>query len=250
VRQQLLDLNELQKIDLTIREMETRRETIPKHLHELEASIGELRGELSQLTTEDEGLGTEVRTLEGTVKAEAEKIRKWERRLADIRNQREYLALSREVEGSKRANRDMEEQILELMGKQEELRARIEGLQDKLAEQDVDCEAERSRVGAEVQGMEEGEASQRARREALLPNIPKALLRKYEGIRKKRLGLGLVPAVDGSCQGCNMRLPPQLYNILQRGDSIEQCPSCQRIVYWEGIIQAEGQEQGTVEVTA
>ncbi|MEZ4269998.1 MAG: C4-type zinc ribbon domain-containing protein [Myxococcota bacterium] len=97
--------------------------------------------------------------------------------------------------------------------------------------------------------------SQKARREALLHKIPAPLLRKYEHIRKKRAELGLTPAADGRCTACNMRLPPQLYNILQRVDTIEQCPSCQRIVFYVGILEeAEnahvGQESTAEDKTA
>ena len=35
------------------------------------------------------------------------------------------------------------------------------------------------------------------------------------------------------CQGCNMNIPPQMYNELQRGISLKYCPSCERIIYWQ-----------------
>ncbi|MBW2734063.1 MAG: hypothetical protein JRH20_16875, partial [Deltaproteobacteria bacterium] len=47
-----------------------------------------------------------------------------------------------------------------------------------------------------------------------------------------RGGIGVVRAAEGACSGCHMRLPPQLYNILQRNETIEQCPNCQRIIYY------------------
>jgi predicted nucleic acid-binding Zn-ribbon protein len=49
-------------------------------------------------------------------------------------------------------------------------------------------------------------------------------------VRKKR-GTGVVPVQNGICKGCNMRLPPQLQNILRSGATIESCPSCQRLIY-------------------
>ena len=110
MRQQLLDLYEVQQIDLKIRDLEKRREAIPQQLAELESSIAVNRNQLKELTEQRDTLVREISTMEGTVAAENDKMRKWERRLNEIRNQREYLALSREVEGTKRANRDAEEQ--------------------------------------------------------------------------------------------------------------------------------------------
>jgi len=56
--------------------------------------------------------------------------------------------------------------------------------------------------------------------------------------------VGLVAVIEGSCSGCNMKLPPQLYNILQRVESVEQCPSCQRIIYWSRIVEDAAAKQG------
>jgi predicted nucleic acid-binding Zn-ribbon protein len=62
--------------------------------------------------------------------------------------------------------------------------------------------------------------------------IRRDVLAKYDAIRRRR-GFAVVPAQRGVCMGCNMALPPQLFNTLQRGESIEYCPSCHRIVYFE-----------------
>ncbi|MBI5510300.1 MAG: hypothetical protein HY903_16205 [Deltaproteobacteria bacterium] len=242
MRQQLLDLHEVQKIDVEIREIENQGASVSEKLAKLESSANVIRTEVKTLTEQRETTSREIKTLEGTVQAEAHKLRKWEARLNEIRNQREYLALSREVEGSKRANREAEEKILEFMAQRDQIEKKLDELQDKLAEEEVDCATERAGVERVVGENRERLAGMKKRREVLLPKIPRALLKKYDAIREKRLGVGLVTVVDGCCQGCNMKLPPQLYNILQRGDSIEQCPSCQRIIFWDHFLadQASG----------
>ena len=249
MRQYLLDLYEIQKIDLSIREQEKRQEAIPAHLRQLEASIDQLRDQIGKLREQRDGIVKEAKALEGNVQAEVQKIRKWEARLNEIRNQREYLALSREVEGGKRANREAEEKIAELMTSKESLDKQLEGLQSKLADLEVECEAEREKVEkalAELGGTLKGEV---ARRDALIPRVPKPVFRKYDAIRSKRLGVGLSPVAGGCCTGCNMKLPPQLYNILQRGDSIEQCPSCHRLIFWDQILPPSEQEATPKEQT-
>ncbi|MBI3179840.1 MAG: hypothetical protein HYZ27_09280 [Deltaproteobacteria bacterium] len=233
MRQQLIDLNEIQKIDLEIREIEKSRTDSTDGLRKHEAKIAEVKGELRTLVEQREVMMRETKTLEGTVHAESLKIKKWEIRLNDIRNQREYLALSREVEGGKRANRDADEKILELMTQREELDKKIEALSDKLAEEEVDYDSAKAAADKATREVQEHLNGLTKRRNGLAGKIPKPLFKKYEMVRQKRFGVGLVTVADGCCQGCNMKLPPQLYNILQRGDSIEQCPSCHRIIYWE-----------------
>lgn len=242
MRKHLLDLFELQKVDLGIRDLDNRREAIPSRLGELEQGAAALQQEVEQLENQRDELLREQKTLEGTIQAESHKIRKWEQRLSDIRNQREYLALSREIEGTKRQNRDMEERVLELMAQRDQVDKDYEAKHDSLAEAEVDSGTERDHVQSLLSELENELAEARARRERLLPDVPKQLLKRYEMIRKKRMGIGLVSVVDGSCQGCNMKLPPQLYNILQRGDTVEQCPSCSRIIYWDQLLGGEDDE--------
>jgi predicted nucleic acid-binding Zn-ribbon protein len=52
-----------------------------------------------------------------------------------------------------------------------------------------------------------------------------------------RRGLAMVPVKNGTCQGCNMNIPPQLFNTLQRGNSIEVCGNCNRIIYWDKLME-------------
>ncbi len=240
MRQQLLELYEIQQIDLGIRDIEKRFEIIPQRLRELEAALATSRGELQKLVEQRDVILKEVKSLEAGVTAESIKLRKWDARLVEIRNQREYLALSREIEGGKRANRDAEEKMAELNGQRSELDKQIDALHDKVAETEVDTDAERHKVQQESGEVSAAIAKEKARRDALLSRVPTALLRKYENIRAKRLGVGLVPVHDGRCSGCNMKLPPQLYNILQRVESVEQCPSCQRLVFWGRILEEAG----------
>ncbi len=249
MRKHLLDLYEIQRVDLTIRDLEKRRDEVPTRLRELEGSATALQTEVNQLTEQRAALVKEQKGLEGLIQADSIKIRKWEQRLADIRNQREYLALSREIEGTKRQNRETEERIQEISTQRAEIDTRLETQQDRLAEVEVDCETEREEVRAFVAKLEAEGAEIKARRDKLVPTVPKNIMSRYEMVRKKRAGVGLAAVVDGSCQGCNMKLPPQLYNILQRGDTIEQCPSCSRIIFWDRMLESQDAPAATKSTT-
>lgn len=242
MRQQLLDLYEIQKIDLGIREFEVARESAAEQLDQTKKEIDGIRQQLQPMVAERDSVGKEIRTLESQVRAENDKIKKWEARLNDIRNHREYLALSRETEGSRRANSGTEERILELMTQVDEITAKHDKMEDELAEKEVDTDAETVKVANRITEIDEKIASETARRDKLTGAVKPQLLRKYDSIRKKRLGTGLTVVEGGSCQGCNMHLPPQLYNTLQRADTLEQCPSCQRLMIFSGLVENAGAE--------
>lgn len=233
MRKHLLDLSAIQRIDLEIRDVKKRLESLPSVLKQLEEAARVLKADLARSSTERDQYLREAKTMETTVQAEEQKIRKWDKRLQDIRNQREFLALSREIEGGRRANREMEDRELELMTKCEGLDKEIAAMNARLAQGETEIQAERGRVGSESETSSLHMRGLEQERAGLSPEIPKTLWRKYEFVRDRRLGVGMARAIDGNCQACNIRLPPQLYNTLIRGDSVEQCPSCQRILLWE-----------------
>lgn len=237
--QQLLDLYELQKIDVTIRDTQKRLEELPAQLRQLESSLASLTADLQRLTVERDGAQKEAKELDALLHAENAKLKKWDARLNEIRNQREYQALSREIEGGKRANKEAEEKIQALNQRRAELDKQIAAAQEQIGQRQAEVEAERSKVEAQSAEGKARVESDTKRRGELLPKIPKPLLSKYDNIRAKRMGVGVVLVVGGCCQGCNMRVPPQLFITLQRGQSIEHCPSCQRIIFWENFLKQE-----------
>jgi hypothetical protein len=51
-------------------------------------------------------------------------------------------------------------------------------------------------------------------------------------IFSRRGGLAVVEIRGGTCQGCHMNIPPQLFNLIQRNEQVIPCPNCQRILHW------------------
>src|SRR6185295_5190576 len=73
---------------------------------------------------------------------------------------------------------------------------------------------------------------ERVVRTELSETVDQELRRKYEMIFSRRGGVAVVEIREGICQGCRMRVPPQLYNEIQRNAKVILCPSCQRMLYW------------------
>ena len=73
-------------------------------------------------------------------------------------------------------------------------------------------------------------------REKLVVQLEKDVLTKYDQVKRKKPNNAVVAALDGACGGCNMKLPPQLFNQLASAKSLEVCPRCQRIVYRPEVV--------------
>ena len=86
-------------------------------------------------------------------------------------------------------------------------------------------------IAAQVEDLKISIAKQRLERDLMAGNLERGLLQRYEMIFRRRNGLAVAEARGGTCQGCRMRLPPQLYNQVQRHDSIHFCPNCQKLTW-------------------
>lgn len=243
MRETLLALYELQKIDKASYALTQQAEEIPLQIHELEQSLEGFRSELGVLNTEIEGLRGEQREIEAKNAEEGEKHRKWKTRLNDIKSPREYQALSREVELGERQIHDSEERIFELMtnieakqatidtktktlkGGEKEVRAKIKVLRDRQSALSVDAEA----------------ASQG--REVEIKKINPRLIKRYDNVRAKRSGTAVVLTEKNACSGCNMAIRPQQLVEMQRFTSIEQCAMCHRIMVHESLLKTKAEAE-------
>jgi predicted nucleic acid-binding Zn-ribbon protein len=68
-------------------------------------------------------------------------------------------------------------------------------------------------------------------REKIIKEIPASLLKRYDALRERRQGVAVVEAKAGSCLGCYMGLPPQMYNNLLKVSELVTCPHCQRVLF-------------------
>ncbi len=113
----------------------------------------------------------------------------------------------------------------------------MQALRDSIAKDGEAAKARMAEIEAKI-------AELRAERDKLAAAVKPEVLKRYGNIRMRR-GLAVVSVRNGTCQGCNMNIPPQLYIIIQRGQTIETCPSCHRIIYWEDLMK-DDQGDGSV----
>jgi uncharacterized protein len=237
VRDILLALVQLQKVDSGALEFERGAQAIPKKIAELEQEPEGLRSELGLIHAEAETLRQEQQTLDGHVSEEGAKIQKWKRRLNDIKGPREYQALSREIELGERQTKEHEERIMEIMGELEAKQKVIAGKEALLREKEAD-------VGSRIAELRSAQAklnadAQKAKtgREALVAKIPENVMKKYEQVRARRNGIAVAVTEKGNCSGCNVSLRAQLVVELLKYNGLETCSSCNRILVHEDLVK-------------
>jgi predicted nucleic acid-binding Zn-ribbon protein len=152
-------------------------------------------------------------------------------KMSRTRTEREVQAVQREMEELRKLTRDREEELGRVVADLDGLRLMIDADEAELAKANEALAARRQDLEATIGAFVDGTASRKLEREELVKKLPTMLYRRYDQIRAKR-GIGLATTTDGTCKGCHIQLPPQLFHRLRREPLLDQCQSCMRVIYY------------------
>ena len=243
MKDQLVLLEDLQRHDARIQEMESSLRALPAKLKMLEADLTTVE---VMLEKERQGLAESERyrqEQEAGIKSSESQIGKTKSKLTQVKNNKEYLATQRELETARKTVGEREEELLKLMEALESTKKSIAAHEGDVARLRELVERERDATGGKIAALEKELATAKGGRDHLCKRVRADVLKRYSSIRMKR-GLAIVPVHEGVCRGCNMAIPPQLYNQLHRVNSLETCPNCNRLIYWDKIMEEKAQEAG------
>lgn len=231
MHKQISSLAVLQKLDNKLDGFQGEKQAIEGQIQDLDAKLSKGRSDLALRVEEIAALAAVKQELEGNLAAEQDNITRSEVRLKEIKTQKEYQAVSKEVSMAKKMLGELEEQILAKDAELSQLQEELATLEANLQEMEGHVATRADELRADISVLESGVAGDVAERETVVKSISASLLRRYTMLRDQRRGVAVVEARDGSCLGCNMQIPPQMYNDLHRGDELIACPHCQRMLF-------------------
>lgn len=238
MRDKLLALAALQKVDLDIAALKKNAEGYPREMAELEKQLGAAKAAVDAERSKLEQLESQKRSLEETIAEDKDKVRKWEARLAEQRSTREYSALAREIDIAKKGQQTASEDAQELGRQATVQRELLKGRENEFATQ---TRSLIEKIDALKGKLAEVEAQVKAidvQRAEAAKTVDERLLRQYDVIRKKRLP-ALVPVnAPGTCSGCRMNIPAQRFNTLVASRGVDTCPACSRMIYAAEVLEA------------
>ena len=119
-----------------------------------------------------------------------------------------------------------------------EYKSAIAGQEEKLAELQAEVAKEEATSGDRLAELNREIDAIESRKPNVPSRLDEGLLRRYSRVLAGRDGKAVVGATDGKCLGCSMKLPPQLFILVQRGETLESCPNCQRFLYFKPAEEA------------
>jgi uncharacterized protein len=240
MKERLLLLYKLHRIDRELQELYALRGDIPEKIDELVTQKNKMEDDFNSMQEQLK----EIKTIEEKAQAEndklLEKIEKNDEllRSGSVKSNKEYDALAREIDNAK-AKIDENERILkeEHSDKKQDLAFHIGGLKVQLDEIREEIEINQSELNELSRQTKEEEAELKGQREELLPKIGPEDMETYNRINDSRFGEAMALVRKGSCLGCYSSIPPQRVIEIKMANRIFHCESCGRILIAEELMK-------------
>jgi predicted nucleic acid-binding Zn-ribbon protein len=225
-------LIELQQLETAAEDARRRIADAPRRSQDLESRLEGSRGAVANAKQRLSDSQTARRAIEKDLAAIQGRLSKYRDQLMEVKTNREYQAMQKEIEVAQHDVRALEDRILERMLEGDEMTAAVKAAEATLKDDEKTIAAERVALTREVAALEQQLSHTSETRAALVAKIEPRTLAEYERIAKGRKGIAVAEARDGVCTVCHVRLRPQMYNEVRCNESIIFCDSCQRILYF------------------
>lgn len=231
VEQKLVALYSLQQIDSQVDRIRIIRGELPLEVQDLEDEIVGLETRVDNLDKEGKELNEAIAEKKQAIKDSEGLIKRYEEQQQNVRNNREYDSLSKEIEFQTLEIQLSEKRIREFTESLEELGGQIKIAKERLKERSADLDIKKSELQSIIEETEKDEENLISKSKANEKLIEDRLLIAYKRIRKNaRNGLAVVQIERDACGGCFNKIPPQHQLDIRMHKKIIVCEYCGRIL--------------------
>ena len=228
----LQHLIHLQELDLAIDRLRRRVDEIPAAQQALDARLA---GHTAAVETAKQRVAANQQARRDIDKQLAEmnaRLSKFKNQLMEVKTNKEYQAMQKEMSVAEQEISDQETRLLERMEEADGLAAELKSAEAALKTVQAEIVKEREQLEAEKLDVERHLQRTREERTAVAAQVSRETLAIFDRIAHGRKGLAMAEARDGLCTVCHVRLRPQVFNEARRNESIIQCDSCTRILFF------------------
>ena len=237
VERKLVALYTLQKVDSKIDEIRAYRGNLPLEIQDMEDEIAGLETRIANFKEESKKHQKDISDYKIKIKETEALIKKYEDQQNNVRNNREYDSLTKEIEYQTLDIQLSEKRIKEITAKDNEVATKVADAQMRLTELNASLKEKKDELHSLVEGTEKEEELLLQRSAECEKLVEERLLVAYKRIRKNaRNGLAVVGIFDEACGGCFNRIPPQHQLDICTHKKIIVCEYCGRILVDKGII--------------
>jgi uncharacterized protein len=240
IADRLLALYTLQQIDCKMDEIGILKGELPIEVSDLEDEMTGLNTRSKKLENQLHDIDNDINQHNANIKESEGLIAKYEKQLDNVKNNREFDALTKEIELQKLEIQLSQKKIREANATRETKKEAFDIIQQKQTQRNKDLENKKIELSKIIEKTEKEESKLHKESEKARKDIDERLLASYDKIRKTyRNGLAVVTVSRGACGGCFNRIPPQLQIEIGVMKKIIACEHCGRVLIDESIINKQ-----------
>ena len=233
-QEQITTLVKLQEIEIEISSIKKQLNTVDQRIEGVDKKLMDFNQTIEEQKSLINELNEKYRSYESDLQMHLDSIKKSEAKLTSVKTNKEYQSSLKEIDDLKRMNSKLEDDMIEFLDRIEEAENLLKAKTAEFSELELHLKSEKEIIKKEAEEGRQRLGNLDAEWETISGGIEAAMLATYNQIKENHANkIGIVAVKDAVCQGCHMNIPPQMYNELQRGDSLKRCPICERIIYWE-----------------
>lgn len=223
----------LQSYDKKIIELQKVLEKVEGETEELQKNFRNEEKKLEELKEARMEKKKMYNMYEGDFETNNQRIEKYEQHLKKLASPKDYRALQREVDETRKLNEEIQESLFALLEEIEELDSNIAEKEASLSQLRSLTESQKEEIikKAENEAREKQELTEK--KEEISESLEPKIKEIYYDTIKKSGGVAIVPVVNQVCNGCFLRIPPQILIEIKKANELIYCPRCHRIVYLE-----------------
>jgi predicted nucleic acid-binding Zn-ribbon protein len=232
--EQIVSLVNLQQIEIETRSVKTKIRNVDQRLEKLDDRLRDFKQVIEEQEFVINELNQKYRDYETDVRMNLDAIKKSEAKLSSVKTNKEYQAFLKEIDDIKEKNSKLEDDMIDFLDRIEEAENTLNAKKAEYSELQTRLNNEKETIQKETEEGKRQLENLDAEHNTVVAGIDAGLLATYDNVKSLQgNGIAIVAVKDAVCQGCNVNIPPQMYNELQRGDSLKKCPICDRIIYWK-----------------
>jgi hypothetical protein len=223
----------LQKLESTIADARAAIASHPQRLADADVRLGESRQAVEVAKARLKENQEARRALEKDVALYQGRLTKFKDQLSAVKTNREYQAIQHEIATAQSDLGAVEEKMLERMLEADEMTADVKRAEAALAARQKEVDTAKKDLAQELASVEASLTQATEARAELVKDVEPRLIALFEQVARVRKGVAICGATrDGLCSLCHVRLRPSVFQQVRHNDSIIQCESCQRLLYW------------------
>lgn len=225
-------LIELQGIDAEISVIEKKKATMPILVEQVAAELRQAEAEAGEAKAANDAALKKKSSVELELQAMGDQLQKLKLRTTDIKNNKEYFAHLKEIEDTEKKISELEDSSLELMDRIKETGEALAAKDEALSTEMAKFNEDRARIEKGFEDSNSRLAELQAERAVLIPKVSPKVGQHYDMLISKYPDSAVVQADRGTCSGCRVMMPPQMYNNVRKGETVITCNNCRRILYY------------------